>query len=105
LYMAGPKLWADFNALIGIFNQSVGPSLAIWTNPAQFSLDGVAVARPPAGDCVSRGSSTAIQKPANSVVTAEARGVGRTGGARVAGARATIMPRGSSASVASQGPA
>ena len=31
-----PKLWADFRALLGIFSQSVGPSLAIWANPVQF---------------------------------------------------------------------
>jgi hypothetical protein len=31
------KLWANFRALIGIFSQSVGPSLAIWANPVQFS--------------------------------------------------------------------
>jgi hypothetical protein len=31
-------LWANFRALIGIFSQSVGPSLAIWANPLQFSL-------------------------------------------------------------------
>jgi hypothetical protein len=30
-------LWANFKALIGIFSQSVGPSLAIWANPVQFS--------------------------------------------------------------------
>jgi hypothetical protein len=30
-------LWANFRALIGIFSQSVGPSLAIWANPVQFS--------------------------------------------------------------------
>ena len=33
-----PKLWADFRALIGIFSQIVGPSLAIWANPVQFSF-------------------------------------------------------------------
>jgi hypothetical protein len=33
-----PKLWADFRALTGIFSQSVGPSLAIWANPVQFSF-------------------------------------------------------------------
>ena len=27
-----PKLWANFRALIGIFGQSVGPSLAMWVN-------------------------------------------------------------------------
>ena len=32
-----PKLRASFRALIGIFSQSVGPSLAIWANPVQFS--------------------------------------------------------------------
>jgi hypothetical protein len=32
-----PKLWANFRALIGIFNQSVGPGLAIWANPVEFS--------------------------------------------------------------------
>jgi hypothetical protein len=37
-----PKLWANFKALIGIFSQSVGPSLAIWANPVQFSLLGQA---------------------------------------------------------------
>jgi hypothetical protein len=31
-----PKLWANFRALIGIFSQSVRPSLAIWANPVQF---------------------------------------------------------------------
>jgi hypothetical protein len=34
-----PTLWANFRALIGIFSQSVGPSLAIWANPVQFSLN------------------------------------------------------------------
>jgi hypothetical protein len=33
-----PKLWANFRALIGIFSQRIGPSLAIWANPVQFSL-------------------------------------------------------------------
>jgi hypothetical protein len=33
-----PKLWANFRALIGIFSQRVGPSLAIWANPVQFSF-------------------------------------------------------------------
>ena len=33
-----PKFWANFGALIGIFSQSVGPSLAIWANPVQFSF-------------------------------------------------------------------
>ena len=33
-----PKLWANFRALIGIFSQTFGPSLAIWANPVQFSL-------------------------------------------------------------------
>ena len=31
-------MWANFRALIGIFSQSVGPSLAIWANPVQFSF-------------------------------------------------------------------
>ena len=31
-----PKLWANFMALIGIFSQSVEPSLVIWANPVQF---------------------------------------------------------------------
>jgi hypothetical protein len=38
-----PKSWANFEALIGIFSQSVGPSLAIWVNPVQFSFVGRAV--------------------------------------------------------------
>ena len=38
-----PKSWANFEALIGIFSQSVGPSLAIWANPVQFSFVGRAV--------------------------------------------------------------
>jgi hypothetical protein len=33
-----PKLWANFRALIGIFSQNFGPSLAIWVNPVQFSF-------------------------------------------------------------------
>jgi hypothetical protein len=33
-----PKLWANFRALIWIFSQRVGPSLAVWANPVQFSL-------------------------------------------------------------------
>jgi hypothetical protein len=33
-----PRLWANFRALIGIFSQSIGPSLAIWVNPVQFLL-------------------------------------------------------------------
>ena len=32
------ELWANFRALIGIFSQSVGPSLAIWANPARPSF-------------------------------------------------------------------
>jgi hypothetical protein len=36
IVQAGPKLWANFRDLIGIFNQSVGPSLAIWATPVQF---------------------------------------------------------------------
>ena len=33
-----PKLWANFTALdlMGVFSQSVGPSLAIWANPVHF---------------------------------------------------------------------
>jgi hypothetical protein len=31
-----PKLRANFRALVWIFSQSVGPSLAIWANPVQF---------------------------------------------------------------------
>ena len=33
-----PKLWTNFRALIGIFSQSLGLSLAIWANPVEFSL-------------------------------------------------------------------
>jgi hypothetical protein len=33
-----PKFWGNFKALIGIFSQIVGPSLAIWANPVQFSF-------------------------------------------------------------------
>ena len=33
------KLWANFT-LIGIFSQSVGPSLAIWASPVRFSFSG-----------------------------------------------------------------
>ena len=35
-----PQLWANSRALIGIFGQSVGPSLAIWANPVQCSFKG-----------------------------------------------------------------
>jgi hypothetical protein len=38
-----PKLWANFRALIGIFSQSVGPSVTIWANPVQFSLNDLQV--------------------------------------------------------------
>ena len=31
-------MWTNFRALIGIFSQTVGPSLAIWANIVQFSL-------------------------------------------------------------------
>ena len=31
-----PKLWANVKALVGIYSQNVGPSLAIWANPVQF---------------------------------------------------------------------
>jgi hypothetical protein len=48
-----PKLWAKFKALIGIYSQSVGQSLAIWANPVQFSLE----ASPPAHG---RGTSRAV---------------------------------------------
>ena len=33
-----PKLWTNFKVLIGIFNQSAGPSLAIWAHPRVQSL-------------------------------------------------------------------
>jgi hypothetical protein len=33
-----PKFLANFRAPIGIFSQSVGPSLAIWATPVRFSL-------------------------------------------------------------------
>jgi hypothetical protein len=33
-----PKLWANVRALVGIFSQIVGPILAIWANPVQFSF-------------------------------------------------------------------
>jgi hypothetical protein len=33
-----PNFWANVKALIGIFRQSVGPSLAIWANLVQFSF-------------------------------------------------------------------
>ena len=33
-----PKLWANFRALIGVFSQTVGPSLAIRAHPVQISL-------------------------------------------------------------------
>ena len=32
-------MWANFRVLIGIFSQCVGPSLAIWANPVQFSSE------------------------------------------------------------------
>ena len=35
-----PKMRVNFKALIWIFSQSVGPSLAIWADPVQFSLAG-----------------------------------------------------------------
>ena len=38
IVQGSPKLWANFRALIGIFSQSVEPSLAIWVNPVQFSF-------------------------------------------------------------------
>ena len=37
-------MWANFKALIGIFSQSVGPSLAIWANLVQFTLERTVVA-------------------------------------------------------------
>jgi hypothetical protein len=43
-----PKFWANFRALIGIFSQSVGPSLAIWANPVKFSF---LARRTPADPC------------------------------------------------------
>jgi hypothetical protein len=33
-----PKLWANFKALVGVFSQSVGPSLAVWANSVQLSV-------------------------------------------------------------------
>jgi hypothetical protein len=33
-----PELRASVKTLMEIFSESVGPSLAIWTNPVQFSL-------------------------------------------------------------------
>jgi hypothetical protein len=41
-----PKLWANFKALIGIFSQNIGPSLAIWANPVHFSFPRSAHRRP-----------------------------------------------------------
>ena len=38
-----PELWADFRELIGIFSQTVGPSLAIWANPVQFPFRGATI--------------------------------------------------------------
>ena len=38
LVQGWPKLWANVKALIGIFSQSVGPSLAIWASPVNFTL-------------------------------------------------------------------
>ena len=35
-----PRLPANFMAPIGIFSQSLGPSLAIWANPVQISFRG-----------------------------------------------------------------
>ena len=29
-------MWANFRALIGIFSQIIGPSLASWANPVQY---------------------------------------------------------------------
>ena len=34
-------MWANFKAIIGISSPRIGASLAIWTNPVQFSLFGV----------------------------------------------------------------
>jgi hypothetical protein len=53
-----PKLWANFKALIGIFSQRVGPSLAIWANHVQFSFAGrgSAQALPPPRGAPARGS-------------------------------------------------
>ena len=31
-------MWVNIKALIGIFSQNVGPSLAIWANPVQLSF-------------------------------------------------------------------
>ena len=31
-----PRLWINFKALVGIFSQNIGPSLAIRANPVQF---------------------------------------------------------------------
>jgi hypothetical protein len=42
-----PKLRANFRALLGIFSQSVGPSLAIWANPVHFSLAEYSLRRTP----------------------------------------------------------
>ena len=35
-----PNLWANFRALIRIFSQIFGPSLAVWVDPVQFSFSG-----------------------------------------------------------------
>jgi hypothetical protein len=56
-------LWANFRALIGIFIQTVGPNLAIWPIPVQFSLCESAAMRhsPTRGTlCVLRDSMGAI---------------------------------------------
>ena len=42
-----PKLRANFRAVLGIFSQSVGPSLAIWANPVHFSLAEYSLRRTP----------------------------------------------------------
>jgi hypothetical protein len=38
-----PKLWANFRARIGIFSQSVGPSLTIWANPIKILFGSTAL--------------------------------------------------------------
>jgi hypothetical protein len=56
-----PKLWANFKALIVIFSQIIGPSLAIWGNPVQFSFNNAASCLPPSRSA----SNTALLSAGN----------------------------------------
>ena len=49
-------MWANFRALVGIFSQSIGPSLAIWADPVQLSSCAAEIFHPDACGGASMGA-------------------------------------------------